>query len=262
MRLSRICLASIGLIALLWLRVAAAEQSAGSTQPALLIFGASSLTNVLDEIGAAYTRETGQALKFSYAASSALARQIEANARADVFFSADSEWMDYLQTRNLIDKSTRKDLLGNRLVLVAPIGSKVQLKIAPNFPLAATLGKERLATGDPDSVPVGRYARSALTALGVWNDVADRLVRAENVRAALAFIARGEVPLGIVYETDALVEKQVRVVDVFPENTHLPIIYPVATTLNARAGSREFIEFLSGPAAEALFKKYGFAVLH
>jgi molybdate transport system substrate-binding protein len=235
--------------------------AADAQKPELLVFGASSLTNVLDEIGAAYTRETQQRVKFSYAASSALARQIEASAKADVFFSADTDWMDYLQARNLIDKSSRKDLLGNRLVLVAPANSTVQLKIAPNFPLAATLGKGHLATGDPDSVPVGRYARSALTTLGVWNDIADRVVRAENVRSALSFIARGEAPLGIVYQTDALVEKQVRVVDIFPENTHPPIVYPVAATVGARSGARQFVEFLSGPSAVVLFKRYGFIVL-
>jgi molybdate transport system substrate-binding protein len=235
--------------------------AADAAQPELLIFGASSLTDVLNEIGPAYTRDTGQPVKFSYAASSVLARQIEASAKADVFMSADTEWMDYLQSRSLIDKSTRKNLLGNRLVLVAPASSTVQLKIAPNFPLAATLGKGRLATGDPDSVPVGRYARSALTSLGVWNDVADHLVRAENVRSALGFISRGEAPLGIVYETDALVDKKVRVVDVFPASSHLPIVYPVAATAGAHAGAGKFVEYLSGPAAGALFKKYGFALL-
>jgi len=227
----------------------------------LLIFGASSLTNVLDEIGAAYQRETRRTARFSYAASSALARQIEASGKADVFVSADTEWMDYLQTRDLINRSTRKDLLGNRLVIVAPAGSTVQLRIAPDFPLAAALGKGRLATGDPDSVPVGRYARSALTNLGVWNDVADRLIRAENVRSALGFLARGEAPLGIVYETDALVEKHVRIVDVFPANTHTPIVYPVAATRDARPGATAFVKFLSEPTAVALFRKYGFTVL-
>jgi len=235
--------------------------AADSPQPSLLVFAASSLTDVLNELGTAYTRDTGQPVRFSYAASSALAKQIEASAKADVFFSADTEWMDYLQARNLIDKATRKDLIGNRLVLVAPADSKVQLKIAPNFPLAATLGKGRLATGDPDSVPVGRYARSALTSLGVWNDVAERLVRAENVRSALSFIARGEAPLGIVYETDALVDKKVRVVDVFPASSHLPIIYPVAATSGARDGAARFVSYLHGEGASVTFRKYGFAVL-
>jgi len=236
-------------------------RAADAPRQPLLVFGASSLTNVLDEIGAAYTRETGQVVKFSYAASSVLAKQVEAGAKADVFFSADTEWMDYLQSRNLVDKTTRKELLGNRLVLVAPVASAVQLKIGPNFPLAATLGKGRLATGDPDSVPVGKYARTALTSLGVWNDVADKLVRAENVRSALAFVARGEAPLGIVYETDAKVDKNVRVVDVFPASSHQPITYPVAATIDAQPGAAKFVTYLRGETAAAAFKKYGFAVL-
>lgn len=235
--------------------------AAEAPKPELVIFGAASLTNVLDEIRAAYRRETGLSLKFSYAASSALARQIEAGAKADVFLSADLEWMDYLQARNLIATGTRRNLLGNRLVLIAPAASAVQLKIAPGFALSAALGKGRLATGDPDSVPVGRYARSALTTLGVWNEVADRLVRAENVRSAMSFVSRGEAPLGIVYETDAFVDRTVRVVDVFPASSHLPIVYPVAATASARSGTQQFIAFLGSAPAVSLFEKYGFSVL-
>jgi molybdate transport system substrate-binding protein len=224
----------------------------------LLVFAAASLTNLLDELGKTYTQQTQQPVKFSYAASSALARQLEAGANADVFFSADLEWMDYVQARNLIDRSTRRNVLGNRLALVAPADSKIELKIVPGFKLAAALGNGRLATGDPESVPVGKYARSALTSLGVWNDVADKLVRADNVRSALAFIARGETPLGIVYETDAKVEKRVRVVDFFPEDSHPPIVYPVAVTAQARPAARKFLEFLQTSAAREAFKKYGF----
>ena len=224
----------------------------------VLVFAAASLTNVLDEIGTAYTQQTRQPVKFSYAASSALARQLEAGARADVFFSADLEWMDYVQARGLIDRTTRRNVLGNRLALVAPADSKIELKIAPGFALAAALGNGRLATGDPESVPVGKYARSALTSLGVWNDVADRLVRADNVRSALAFIARGETPLGIVYETDAKVEKRVRVVGFFPADSHPPIVYPVAVTAQARPAARQFIDFLQSAPAQEAFKKYGF----
>jgi molybdate transport system substrate-binding protein len=224
----------------------------------VLVFAAASLTNVLDEIGAAYTQQTRQTVKFSYAASSALARQLEAGARADVFFSADLEWMDYVQARGLIDRTTRRNVLRNRLVLVAPADSKIELQIAPGFALAAALGNGRLATGDPQSVPVGKYARSALTSLGVWNDVADRLVRADNVRSALAFIARGETPLGIVYETDAKVEKRVRVVDFFPADSHAPIVYPVAVTAQARPAAGQFIDFLQSSAAQNAFQKYGF----
>jgi molybdate transport system substrate-binding protein len=225
----------------------------------LLVFAAASLTNSLDEIGVAYTQQTRQHVKFSYAASSALARQLEAGARADVFVSADLEWMDYVQARTLIDRSTRQNLLSNRLVLVAPADSKIDLEIAPGFALAAALGRNgRLATGDPESVPIGKYARSALTSLGVWNDVADRLVRADNVRSALAFVARGETPLGIVYETDAKVEKRVRIVDFFPEDSHPPIVYPVALTASGRPAAKRFIAFLQSAPAQEIFKKYGF----
>ncbi len=169
--------------------------------------------------------------------------------------------MDYLQTRNLIQRDSRHDALGNRLVLIAPIDSKIKLTIEPHFPLAAALGKGRLATGDPDSVPVGRYAREALTALGVWNDVESRMVRADSVRSALAFVDRGEAPLGIVYETDALLDKKVRVVDVFPANSHLPIIYPIALTNAAKADAARFVAYIRGPAGNIAFKAYGFTPL-
>ena len=233
-------------------------RAADAPDQELLVFAAASLTNALDEIGTAYTQKTQQHVKFSYAASSSLARQLEAGSRADVFLSADLEWMDYVQARGLIDRTTRRNVLRNRLVLVAPADSKIELQIAPGFALAAALGNGRLATGDPQSVPVGKYARSALTSLGVWNDVADRLVRADNVRSALAFIARGETPLGIVYETDAKVEKRVRVVDFFPADSHAPIVYPVAVTAQARPAAGQFIDFLQSSAAQNAFQKYGF----
>ena len=226
------------------------------------MFSAASLSNALQELGDGFTKETEVPVKFSFAASSVLARQIESGAQADIFFAADLEWMDYLQSRNLIKKSSRRDVLGNKLVLIAPADSKIELKIAPNFPLAAALDGGRLATGDPDSVPVGRYARSALTSLGVWNDIQDRLVRAENVRSALMFVDRSEVPLGIVYETDALVDKKVRVVDVFPANSHLPITYPIALTSSARPPAAKFVDYLLSPAGDAVFRKYGFKTLH
>ncbi len=230
--------------------------------PSVTVFAAASLTDVLQELGAQYTRQSGSRVEFSFAATSTLARQVESGAHADVFLSADQEWMDYLDQRALIRKSTRHNLLGNRLALVAPAASTIQLKIEPKFALLAALDGGRLATGDPDSVPVGRYARSALTSLGVWNDVADRLVRADNVRTALAFVARGEVPLGIVYETDARIDKQVRIVDLFPESSHQPISYPIALTATASAQAAPFVEFLEGPAGAAAFKKCGFSVLH
>jgi molybdate transport system substrate-binding protein len=235
----------------------AAQESAGIT-----LYGAASLTNVLQDLGDEFTRQSSIAVRFSFAASSALAKQIENGAPADVFFSADTEWMDYLQERNLIQRATRRDALGNGLVLIAPLDSKLQLKIAPHFALAAALGSGRLATGDPDSVPVGRYAKEALTRLGVWAAVADRIVRADSVRSALAFVDRGETPLGIVYETDALIDKHVRVVDTFPEDSHAPIIYPVALTKSATADGAKFLAYLRGPAAEMVFLRYGFKPLH
>jgi len=237
--------------------VDAAESGGGIT-----VFGAASLTNALQDLGDEFTKQTSIPVRFSFAASSALAKQIENGVPADVFFSADSDWMDYLQERNLIQRPTRHDTLGNRLVLIAPLDSKVQLKIAANFPLAATLGTGRLATGDPDSVPVGRYAKEALTRLGVWNAVADRIVRADSVRSALAFVDRGETPLGIVYETDALVDKKVRLVDTFPAGSHSPIVYPVALTKSANAEAAKFVAFIRGPAGDITFSHYGFRPLH
>jgi molybdate transport system substrate-binding protein len=231
---------------------------ADSGKQGLLVFGAASLTDVLQEIGTSYTRDTGQQVKFSFASSSALARQIESGGRVDVFVSADLDWMDYLQARNLIDASTRRNVAGNRLVLVAPKDSKIEVKLQANVRLVNALQGGRLATGDPDTVPVGRYAKSALTSLGVWNEIADRLVRADNVRSALAFVGRGETPLGIVYETDAAVDQRVRVVDFFPADSHPPITYPVATTSAARTGAKQFVEYLFGDTAQASFKKFGF----
>jgi len=230
-------------------------------KPSITVFAAASLTNVLQELGDGFTKETSIPVRFSFAASSALARQIENGSPADVFFSADLEWMDYLQARNLIQPDTRHNVLGNRLVLIAPTDSKVKLKIEPGFALAAALGKGRLATGDPDAVPAGRYAREALTTLGVWAEVADRLVRADSVRSALAFVDRGEAPLGIVYDTDALIDKHVRVVDVFPDNSHLPIVYPVALTSRATADAAKFVAYLRSPAGDIAFKAHGFKPL-
>ena len=235
-----------------------AAGAADSKPPELLVFAASSLTNVMQEVGAAYTKETGQAVALSFAASAVVARQIESGAHADVFVSADTEWMDYLAARGLVDRSTRRNVAGNRLALVAPADRAIRLKIAPGFALAAALGKGRLATGDPDYVPVGRYARSALTALGVWESVADHLARTDNVRSALAFVARGEAPLGIVYRTDAMLEPRVRIVALFPESSPPPIVYPAAVVRDAKAGAGQFVQFLNGPAARALFAHDGF----
>ena len=253
---------------LIWLCLAGASSWAAAAEKApVTVFAAASLTNVLQDLGDGFTKETSIPVRFSFAASSARARQIENGAPADVFFSADLEWMDYLQTRHLIQADSRHDVLANRLVLIAPVASTVKLTIQPHFALATALGKGRLATGDPDSVPAGRYARQALTALGVWNEVQDKIVRADSVRSALAFVDRGEAPLGIVYETDALIDKNVRVVDVFPADSHLPIVYPVALTgagkaEENRSDAAKFVAYVRGPAGDAAFKAYGFKSLH
>lgn len=248
------------LLALVALPIVAGAGEQAAPRP-LLVYAAASLTDALGEIGRQYQSAGGPPVKFSFAASSTLARQIEAGAEADVFASADNEWMDYLQSRRLISAASRRNVLGNRLVLVAPADSKVTLKIAPQFALAAALGDGRLASGDPDSVPVGRYARAALTTLGVWDSVADRLVRADSVRTALAFVARGDAPFGIVYATDAAIEPRVRIVGTFPADSHPPIVYPFAATARAGADADKFLEFVKRPEAAAIFRRYGFHVL-
>ena len=225
----------------------------------LLVFAAASLTDALGEVDRAFTARTRIEVRASFAASYVLAKQIEAGAPAQVFFSADLGWMNYLQKRELLRRGSRRDVLGNALVLIAPADSTAHLTIAPHFDLAGTLRGGRLATGDPDSVPVGKYARAALEQLGVWDSVAPRLVRAENVRTALEYVARGEAVLGIVYRTDAQAEKRVRVVDTFPLDTYPPIIYPAAVTAGAQGGeASRFVEFLSGAEAQAIFARYGF----
>jgi molybdate transport system substrate-binding protein len=251
------------LLTLAWLCLTVGTVSVHADETAqrqILVFAAASLTDAMQQIGADYERTAGIKVKMSFDASSSLARQIEAGANADVYFSADTDWMDYLQDRHLIQQATRKDLLGNKLVLIAPAQSDIKLKIEPHFALAAALGTGRLATGDPDSVPVGRYARSALTALGVWDEVAPRLARAENVRAALKYVARGEAPLGIVYASDALVEHAVRTVDTFPASSHPPIVYPIALTKTARPEAAAFLVYVT-THGRATFTKYGFTDL-
>ena len=228
----------------------------------LIVFAAASLKDALDEVNAAYQHQKGQETATSYAASSTLAKQIEAAAPADTFISADLDWMDYLAKRNLIKPEMRANLLGNRLVLIAPVASVGKLDIAPNFPLARALGNGRLAIADPAGVPAGRYAKAALESLDVWSSVADRLAPAENVRATLALVSRGEAPLGIVYQTDANSDKGVQIVGIFPEGTHSPIIYPIAVVAaSTNPGAPGYIAFLKSPTARAIFEKQGFTVL-
>jgi molybdate transport system substrate-binding protein len=236
---------------------------AAAAQPKtpVTVFAAASLKNALDEVGKAFTASGGGGVRFSYGASSALARQIESGAPADVFVSADSDWMNYLDARHMVAHASRRDILTNHLALIAPAASKVRLRIGKGMPLAQALGGGRLAVAGPD-VPAGKYAKASLTALGVWDSVSGRLAQAENVRGALAFVAHGEAPLGIVYDTDAKVEPAVKIVGLFPDQSHPPIVYPAALTAGHDSpGDAAFLGFLQGPQARAIFRKYGFVVL-
>jgi molybdate transport system substrate-binding protein len=229
-----------------------------SAQADVLVFAASSLQTALDELEPAIAGATGVRVRNSYAATPALARQIENGAPADLFIAADLAWMDHLAERTLIRADSRTNLLGNQLVLIAPVGRAVPLRIAGGFALAHALGSGRLAMAEPESVPAGRYARAALRALGVWDDVSSRVAATENVRSALRLVSRGEVPLGIVYRTDALADPGVVVVDVFPAATHPAILYPAALTGSASANAQRVLEFLSGPEASDVFARHGF----
>jgi molybdate transport system substrate-binding protein len=247
-------IASAALLVLVPL-AAQAQTGAGIT-----VLAAASLTNVMQQIGKTYQTSTGQKVVFSFAGSMILAKQIEASTGADLFISADTESMDYLDAKNLIARNTRADLVGNALVLIAPASSKISLRIAPGFGLAQALGGGRLALATPQSVPAGRYGKAALTALGVWDSVKDRLAQGEDVRATLAYVARGEAPLGIVYATDARIEPKVRVVSTFPENTHEPIVYPAALTRDAKPDAARFLAYLKTLAARTVFERAGFTV--
>jgi len=244
---------SAGIVALgvlAFARIAAADT--------VTVFAAASLKDALDENVKAYQAKAKDRVVVSYAASSALARQIEAGAPADIFMSADLDWMDYLEQRRLIKSDTRRNLLRNRLALIAPADSKVSVSIAQGFPLAKLLGNGRLAMANPEAVPAGKYGRASLEALGVWNDVQGKLASVENVRAALVLVSRGEAPLGIVYKTDATAEPKVRVVGLFPENTHPPIIYPVAITATGSPPAETFLNWLNRAEARTIFQKHGF----
>jgi molybdate transport system substrate-binding protein len=229
--------------------------------PTLMVFAASSLTTALTEIGPMYRTASGVRVRYSFAASSTLARQIEAGADADIFLSADEPWMTYLATRHLLVAASHTRFLGNRLVLVVPADRASTVTLTPGFDLAGLLGRGRLATGDPDHVPAGRYAQQALTALGVWSVAAPRLVRADSVRAALVLVERGEVPAGIVYESDAAAAPRVHIAGVFPERTHDPILYPMAILAGHDSpAARGFLAFLRTPPAQAVFTRYQFTL--
>ncbi|AKJ30937.1 molybdate ABC transporter substrate-binding protein [Caldimonas brevitalea] len=250
-----------------WLAVFAFAATAPTVAAAdLTVFGAASLSDALREIGHSYRAATGEVPRFSLAASSTLARQIEAGAQAQLFISADRQWMDYLAERRLIEPATRTDLLGNRLVLVTPADRPRTVTLAPGFDLGALLGPQgRLATGDPSHVPAGKYAQAALTWLGSWAVAQPRLVRTDSVRAALALVERGEVPAAIVYATDAAAARGVHVAAVFPAESHPPIVYPAAVVATGepveREAARRLLAWLRSAPASAVFRKHGFAVL-
>ncbi|WP_368561603.1 molybdate ABC transporter substrate-binding protein [Pseudoxanthomonas sp. UTMC 1351] len=228
----------------------------------LTVFAAASLKESLDEAARAYEKQTGTPVRVSYAASSALARQIERGAPADVFFSADLEWMDYLQQRRKIDPANRRNVLGNQLALVAPKNSRAQVDLRNPASLSTALGDRRLAVGQIRSVPAGKYARASLESLGAWDNVKSKLAESESVRAALMLVARGETPLGIVYLSDAKAEPGVRVVAIFPNDSHPPILYPVASLRdNRHPQTGAFVRWLSSPAARGIFQRRGFTVL-
>jgi molybdate transport system substrate-binding protein len=224
------------------------------------VFAAASLKEALDTQATRFQADTGNKVVVSYAASNTLAKQIEAGAPADLFISADLDWMDYLEQRGQIVSASRVNLLRNTLVLVAPAASPAALRIAPGFGLAAVLGSNKLAMANPDAVPAGKYGKTALESLGVWGGVEKQVVRAENVRAALALVARGEAAFGIVYRTDALAEKGVRIVDTFPASSHPAIVYPAARIADRdSAAAKALLDYLGSAAARGIWEGYGFA---
>ncbi|MET1029037.1 MAG: molybdate ABC transporter substrate-binding protein [Dongiaceae bacterium] len=236
--------------------------------PRLTIFAAASLQNAVDDINAAFAAQHPANLKSSYASSAVLAKQIEAGAKADIFISADLDWMKYVADRHLVAEGTEHNLLGNRLVLVAKAGDNISVKLAPGADLSQALGDGKLAMGDVKSVPAGKYGKDSLESLGIWDKVQDRVVSAANVRAALKLVSLGEAKLGVVYESDAKVDKGVQVVDVFPEDSHAPIIYPVAIMKVAAERqdggadlAKAYEAFLSSDAASKTFARYGFTPL-
>jgi len=238
------------------------SHSAVAQDKRLTVFAAASMKNALDDIDAAYTAKTGVKIVASYAASSTLAKQIEQGAPADIFVSADVDWMEYAAARKTINEPTRINLLGNRIVLIAPKDSRIDnVTIAPGFDLSKLAGDGRIASGDVKAVPSGKYARAALQKLDAWQAAEPKFAMAESVRAALTLVARGEAGLGIVYATDARVEPGVKIVGTFPADSHPPIVYPVATTITAKAEAAGYLDFLRSSAAKAIFEKYGFALL-
>src|ERR1700726_2451213 len=239
-----------------------ASSPAFAQDKSLTVFAAASMKNALDDVDAAYTAKTGVKIVASYAASSALAKQIEQGAPGDFFVSADTDWMDYATTKKAINEPTRINLLGNSIVLIAPKDSGIDnVTIGQGFDLAKLAGTGKIATGDVSAVPVGKYAKAALERLGAWQAAEPKFAMAESVRAALMLVARGEAVLGIVYSTDAKVEPGVKIVGTFPADSHPPIIYPVAATATAKPEAADYLAFLRSSASKTIFEKYGFTFL-
>ncbi len=235
---------------------------ASAQDRSVTVFAAASLKNALDDINAAFSQSTGVKVVASYAASPALMKQIEQGAPADVFVSADLDWMDYGSQKKVIKDETRVNLLGNRLVLIAPKNSTLDnVAIEAGFNLAQLAADGRIVTGDVQAVPVGKYAKAALENLGAWNAAASKFAMTENVRAALKLVARGEAPLGIVYTTDAKVEPGVKIIGTFPEGSHPAIVYPVAATVTAKPEAVSYLTYLRSGNAKRIFEQYGFTFL-
>jgi molybdate transport system substrate-binding protein len=228
----------------------------------ITVYAAASMKNAVDDINNAFTTKTKTRVAAMYSASSALAQSIEQGVRVDVFASADLKWMDYVASEKLIKPETRINLLGNKLVLIAPKASKLdKAEINPGFDLAELAGDGSIAVGDVETVPAGIYAKAALEKLGSWASAQHKLVMALNVRDALRLVARGEAVLGIVYETDAKVEPAVKIVGYFPQDSYPPVIYPVALTTNAKPEAKAYLDFLRSDPARVVFEKYGFSYL-
>jgi molybdate transport system substrate-binding protein len=262
LRVSVVIFGVVALVFVVWQGVRQASIAAHSQDKTITVFAAASMTNALDDVDAAFTKQTGIKVVTSYDASSTLMKQIEGGAPVDAFVSADLKWMDYGVEKKVINESTCINLLGNVLVLIADKYSKIDhADIEPGLNLANLADDGRIATGDVKEVPVGLYAKAALENLGVWPSVEPKMAMTVNVRAALAYVARGEASLGIVYATDAKIEPGVKVVGIFPNNSHDPIIYPVAATVNAKSETIQYLAFLRSAEAKSIFEGYGFSVL-
>lgn len=255
-------LARVLLIGLAWASLALPSGASAQARD-VVVFAAASLKNALDDAAAVWMRDTGKRVVVSYAASNALAKQIEAGAPADIFFSADLDWMDYAASKGLIRPESRISLLGNSLVLIASKESAMRVELKPGLDLAALLGSQRLAMGHVNAVPAGKYGKAALEHLGAWAGVKDKVAQTENVRAALLLVSRGEAPLGVVYKTDAMSDPNVTIVATFPEGSHPPIVYPVALTKDsAHPNAVALLAFLRSDKARPFFEKQGFTLLN